>query len=67
MKFKIFWAWFDFWVGFYYDRRKDILYFCPLPTVVLAFSFRDIEIPTAEYDGTQKKMTVECTELRREG
>ena len=37
MKVRVFWAWFDFWVGFYYDRKKRILYFCPLPTVVFAF------------------------------
>jgi len=49
MKFKIFWAWFDFWVGFYYDRRKDILYVCPIPTIVLAFSLKGVEIPTTEY------------------
>ena len=52
MKFKLFWAWFDFWIGLYYDRKKSILYFCPLPTVVLAFSLKDAEIPTAEYYGT---------------
>ena len=66
MKFKLFWAWFDFWVGFYYDRHKDILYFCPLPTVVFAFSFRDIPIPTGEYDGTEPKVTIIETKKRIE-
>jgi len=49
MKVKWFWAWFDFWVGFYYDRRKSILYVCPVPTIVLAFSLKGADIPTAEY------------------
>jgi hypothetical protein len=38
MSVRIFIAWYDFWVGFYYDRRNNVLYFCPLPTIVFAFS-----------------------------
>lgn len=30
----VFFAWYDAWVGFYYDREKEVLYFCPLPMVV---------------------------------
>jgi len=26
-----FFAWYDFWVGWYYDRKGDILYICPVP------------------------------------
>ena len=55
MKFKLFWAWFDFWVGFYYDRRKSILYICPLPTVVIAISLRDVDIPTTENQSSPKR------------
>lgn len=50
-KVKIFWAWFDFWRGLYFDRKKRILYVCPLPTFVIAISFEGVEIPTAEYGG----------------
>jgi len=46
VKIKVFWAWFDFWVGAYYDQKKSILYVCPFPTVVVAFSFKDVEIPS---------------------
>lgn len=38
MKFKLFFAWYDLWVGVYIDRDKDIVYFCPLPMVVFSFS-----------------------------
>lgn len=38
MKVRFFFAWFDLWVGAYYDRKKRVLYVCPLPCVVLSFS-----------------------------
>ena len=34
-KVRIFLAWFNFWVGFYYDREHKHLYICPLPMVVI--------------------------------
>lgn len=34
MRVKAFWAWYDFWVGVYYDRDKRHIYICPLPMVV---------------------------------
>lgn len=39
MKFSVFWAWFDFWVGAYYDVGHRTLYICPLPMCVLRFEF----------------------------
>jgi len=36
MKIKIFFAWYDFWIGFYYDRFDKILYICPLPMMVIS-------------------------------
>lgn len=27
--------WYDFWVGFYYDRMKRVLYFCPIPMLAI--------------------------------
>lgn len=35
------WVWYDFWIGFYWDRDGRILYCCPLPTVVFSFHFRN--------------------------
>lgn len=30
-----FFAWYDFWVGVYYDRAERVLYVCPLPCCVV--------------------------------
>lgn len=30
----------DFWVGFYYDKRKYILYICPIPMCVIIIKNR---------------------------
>lgn len=43
MKVKAFWAWYDLWIGFYYDRSKRSLYFCPLPMMVFQFNFETAE------------------------
>ena len=38
MKFKLFFALYDLWVGLYYDRTKRVLYVNPLPCIVLSFA-----------------------------
>lgn len=32
-------AWFDLWIGFYVDPAAGILYWCPLPCVVVAWMY----------------------------
>lgn len=38
----IFFAWFDFWIGFYYDRKNAVLYICLVPTVVVRIKIIEI-------------------------
>lgn len=32
-------AWYDFWVGMYYDRNKRILYIFPIPMLGVVIDF----------------------------
>jgi len=40
MKAKFQFLWFDFWMGFYWDQDRKILYFCPLPMCVFMISWQ---------------------------
>lgn len=35
MNVSVFFAWYDFWIGWFYDRKKRILYICLLPMIVI--------------------------------
>jgi len=37
MKVGLSFKWFDLWIGFYWDRKAKVLYFCPFPCVVFSF------------------------------
>lgn len=41
MKVKVIFRWYDFWVGLFFDRNNNFLYFFPIPMVGLVFNFRD--------------------------
>ena len=48
MKIHLLFAWYDFWIGWYYDR-KDSLYICPLPMFVVKIT-RELKYQPGEYD-----------------
>ncbi|MEX0933013.1 MAG: hypothetical protein WDZ77_02865 [Candidatus Pacearchaeota archaeon] len=39
MRFEFFFEWRDFWIGFYWDNKKKILYFLPLPMAGIKLIF----------------------------
>lgn len=39
MKVKLFFRWYDLWVGWYIDTKGKAIYFCPLPTIGLKVSW----------------------------
>lgn len=35
MSVRVRFAWYDLWVGAYWDRKTRVLYVCPLPTLLI--------------------------------
>ena len=73
IKFKF--IWYDFWVGFYWDRKTKTLYICPLPMLVIEIR-NEKEIPcgscgsktrkTAFHTGDGWALQLECTKYECE-
>lgn len=39
-KISVFFAWYDFWIGWFYDRVHYTLYICLIPTIVIKITFK---------------------------
>ena len=73
MKIKLFFAWYDIWIGVYVDRKNKTVYICPLPCVVLSIKFvkRELYCPLyrkglmcAYYQGVACG-SIECREIAK--
>ena len=40
MSIKPIFAWYDFWIGFYWNREKQRLYILPLPCIGIVIQFQ---------------------------
>ncbi len=40
MKIKVIFAWYDLWIGFFYDRKNRWLYVLLIPTIVIVLKFK---------------------------
>lgn len=37
---KVYFAWYDLWIGVYVDTKNKYVYICPLPMLVIRVSYR---------------------------
>jgi hypothetical protein len=38
---RLFFRWYDLWIGAYWDRHSRTLYVCPVPMLGVAISFKE--------------------------
>jgi hypothetical protein len=36
-------AWYDFWVGLFFDQKKRVLYIFPIPCFGVRIEFKDVK------------------------
>lgn len=61
MKVKPIFAWYDIWVGFFWDREKRRLHVFPVPMFGVQIQFSDAERERADYlNGVSGEPPVDC-------
>jgi hypothetical protein len=45
MSLRIFFKWFDLWIGLYIDWPRRVFYFCPIPCVGIRFQLCEMNVP----------------------
>jgi len=40
MRICVFFKWFDFWIGIYFDIKNKVIYFCPIPMIGLKIQLK---------------------------
>jgi len=46
MRIRVFFAWYDLWVGAYWSQQSRTLYLCPLPMLVVSVRFGEGRVAT---------------------
>lgn len=59
MRLSFFFAWYDFWIGFYWDRKSRVLYICPLPCCVFKLDFTEYYEIIGSYTGAAIGLTTD--------
>ena len=72
MKIKIIFAWYDFWIGLFYDQKKKWLYIFPMPMIGIliklsnAINVHELMCPkcggykTAHHNYVKKRVCIDC-------
>ncbi len=55
MKIKLFFKWFDFWIGFFFDRPGRAVYICPIPMFGVKISWGKPS-PIAQFNKAQTRV-----------
>ncbi len=38
-KFRLSFAWYDLWIGFFFDTKKKKIYICPMPMILITIKY----------------------------
>ena len=62
MKIEFIFAWYDFWIGIFYDRKKQWLYILPLPMIGIIIKLK----PKQRLEAGQHETIVNCTYQKKD-
>jgi len=67
MKISFLFAWYDLWIGAYWDKAHKWLYILPLPMCGIILKFRWLEIYTPMFEHEGQAYTVGIPETKEKG
>lgn len=61
MKVKLFFRWFDLWIGIYIDKRNKVIYICPIPMFGIKIDIWEWLTPHYQIIGNYTGKPIGCT------